>query len=149
MILGTELATDIFSLSFPDEQIALLTSMLAAGDLIGQRADRAYPEKLVLLFHEFKEGGVGNFENEVEFFRDAIRFSAFAQDHVKRILPESSLFLRAHFKSRWKLDEDCYQTATEKNDRHIRTIAERPDGDIRSLLRRNQTLFDGQDYLKR
>jgi hypothetical protein len=148
MILSTELSTNIATLSFPDEEIDLLARLLAAGDLIGQRADRAYPEKLVLLYHEFKEGGIGNFEDEVDFFRDAIRFASFSQDHLKRILPQSSTFLRAHFKTRWGLDEDSYKTATEKNDRHIRTIAGRPDKDIRRLLRRNQKLMDGLGYLK-
>jgi hypothetical protein len=136
MILCTELTTDISAVSFADNQTEFLARILAVGDLIGQRADRAYPEKLLLLYDEFKEGNVGDLKDEIAFLRDSIDFADFARDHIKKTLDKSSEYLCAHFEARWGISEDLYKTATIKNNEYIKEILSMPDTDPVERLRR-------------
>lgn len=140
MILCTELTTDISSLSFVDDQTEFLGRVLEAGDLIGQRADRAYPEKLLLLYHEFKEGNIGNFNDEIDLLRDAIGFSDFAERHLKKTLSQSSEFMSAHFRERWNTSEDLYKRATQKNMEYVKQILSTPGIDPCEQLNRRRML---------
>jgi hypothetical protein len=136
MILCTEISTDISSLSFADGQTEFLGRVLEAGDLIGQRADRAYPEKLLLLYQEFKEGNVGDFQDELDLLRDAIKFSDFVQKHLEKSLRESSKFMSAHFWQRWNISKDLYKKATAKNMEYLEQLLKTPHIDPREHLRR-------------
>ena len=136
MILCTELFTDVSSVSFANGQTEILGRVLGAGDLIGQRADRAYPEKLLLLYHEFEEGDVGDFRDELDFLRDSIRFSDFVVRHLEKTLAESHALMVAHFEARWNLSEDLYQAATQKNMEYVTQILSSPGIDPCECLRR-------------
>jgi hypothetical protein len=140
MILCTDLSSDISEISFDDGQTEFLGRVLEAGDLIGQRADRAYPEKLLLLYHEFKEGNVGDFKDEIDLLQDAIKFSDFVQEHLRKTLDKSSDYMLAHFKARWNIPEDLYQTATAKNMEYVKQILRTPGIDPREYLRRGKVV---------
>jgi hypothetical protein len=137
MILCTELSGDIASVSFGNSQTEFLGRVLEVGDLLGQRADRAYPEKLLLLYREFKEGDVGDFKDEIDLLRDSISFSDFAKKHIKKTLEKSSEYIRAHFATRWNVSEDLYETATKKNMEYVKWILSTPGIDPLEHLRRS------------
>ena len=140
MILCTDLSSNVSELPFDDGQTEFLGRVLEAGDLIGQRADRAYPEKLLFLYHEFKEGNVGDFQDEVALLQDTLKFSEFVKKHLQETLEKSSDYMRAHFKARWNIDEDLYQTATEKNMTYVKKILSTPGIDPRDYLRRGKVI---------
>jgi hypothetical protein len=140
MILCTDLFSDISKLTFDDDQTAFLGRVLEAGDLIGQRADRDYPEKLLLLYHEFKEGNVGDFKNEIDLLRDALSFSEFVKKHLHKTLSKSSDYLLAHFKARWNISEDLYKIATEKNMAYVKKILSTPGIDPVEHLKRGKVV---------
>jgi len=74
LILGTDLAIPWDTLSVQDEEERLSMEILAAADLLGQMADRSYLEKLLFLYYEFKEAGVGGYESAFDVLRKTAGF---------------------------------------------------------------------------
>ena len=66
IILCTDMNADISAISFSSTRIELLGKMLGTADLMAQLAERRYLEKLLYLYHEYKEAGIGDYENEVD-----------------------------------------------------------------------------------
>jgi hypothetical protein len=108
MILCTDLMADIPSINFSSPKIELLGKMLGTADLIAQMADRSYLEKLLFLYHEFREAEMGNFKNEVDFLHQTLKFFEISEKRFKEALDNASRYMVPHFKSRWDIDENLY-----------------------------------------
>ncbi len=48
--------------------------MLGSADLLGQMSDRAYLEKLLFLYKEFREAGIPGFNTEFDIIRKTVDF---------------------------------------------------------------------------
>ena len=113
-----------------------LGMMLSASDLAGQMADRAYLEKLRLLYIELKEGEVEAFQSEEDLFR---KTASFVEHICKRILgaqKELHTYLRTHFRNRCNVDRDLYTTAIKKNVAYLLKILAEGEGHYQSRLHR-------------
>jgi hypothetical protein len=108
MILCTDLMVDITVIDFSSEKIELLGKMLGTADLIAQMADRTYLEKLLFLFHEFREAKMGDFKNEVDFLHQTVNFFEIGTKRFKETLDDTNRFMAPHFKARWDIDENLY-----------------------------------------
>jgi hypothetical protein len=137
MILCTDLMTDIATIDFPGEDIEILGRMINAADLLGQMADRTYLEKLLYLYHEFKEGDVGDYEGEVDILKKTPRFYDFIQNRFEKISDLLDRFMISHFKERWELDTNLYTEAILKQLRYLEKILAIPDTDPRDYLKRD------------
>lgn len=137
MILNTELRADPASITIRDKDCALLGRMLGAADLLAQMADRTYLEKILLLYSEFKEGGIGNFENEIDLLRKSLEFFDVIE---KRLLSFKHWgdYMQNHFKSRWDLDSDLYGQAIEKHKQYLGKLVKMSDAEVLSNLRRGK-----------
>lgn len=111
MILCTDLSTDIQNIHFSSQQIEILGKMLATADLYAQMADRTYLEKLKYLYTEFKEANIGDYESETDLLEKTVGFYEFIEMRVKNDLDSVNRFLYPHFKERWDVDEDLYNSA--------------------------------------
>lgn len=138
MILCTDLAVDITSIEFPSPNVELLGKMLGATDLLAQMADRTYLEKLLFLYHEFKEAKVGGYEGEVDFLRKTIGFYDFISQRLKNTLDATDRFMASHFASRWDIQTNLYHDAIEKQRSYLLQILGVPDSDPRDNLRRGE-----------
>ena len=137
MILCTDLMTDIGTIDFPDADIELLGRMINAADLLGQMADRTYLEKLLYLYHEFKEGRVGDYEGEVDILRKTPRFYNFIQNRMEKISALLDQFIVSHFNARWMLDTNLYAEAIQRQQEFLQKILVMSNGDPRDHLQRD------------
>ena len=140
MVLGTDLATDFDSIEFPSGQIELLGKMLGTADLVAQMADRTYLEKLVALYTEFDEGGVGDYEDEVDLLKKTIGFHDFIKNRMKTVLDSVDWFLKSHFSVRWGIDSNLYEDAMEAQIQYLRKSLETPGFNPVAYFRRFHVL---------
>jgi hypothetical protein len=136
MILCTDLAVDIPAIKFPTSRFELLGKMLGAADLLAQMADRAYLEKLLFLYHEFREAQVGGYKSEVDLLRKTIGFYDFIAKRLKTTLDATDRYMGAHFASRWNIHEDPYQISIENQKNYLHKIMALQDSDPRKYLKR-------------
>lgn len=135
LISCTDLSHDVAQISYPSATIEHLGKLLAAADLIAQMADRVYLEKLLYLYHEFKEGGIGDYTGEVDLLRKTIGFYQFVDERLAPISEMIDRLARRHFTARWDIDANLYQTAIQSQQEYLQFILDQP-GDPRSYLRR-------------
>lgn len=136
MILCTDLAVNLADINFESPEIALLGKMLGAADLVAQMADRSYLEKLLFLYNEFKEAGIGDYKNHLDLLQKTIDFYDFVDNRLTTILASTDRFLDAHFKFRWKVSPNPYRQSIENQHTYLKSILEIPDSDPREYLRR-------------
>jgi len=136
MILCTDLSVDIAKIEFSSRETELLGKMLGAADLLAQMADRTYLCKLLFLYHEFREGRVGDYENEVDLLRKTVGFFDFIGHRLETALGSIHWFVIPHFASRWGIHADMYDEAIEKQKIYLKKILEDSDVDPRDHLRR-------------
>ena len=108
MILYTDLMADFPSINFSSLKIELLGKILGTADLIAQMADRTYLEKLLFLYHEFREAEMGNFKNEVDFLHQTLNFFKISEKRFKETLENTTRYMVPHFKARWDIEENLY-----------------------------------------
>ncbi len=108
MILCTDLLADIPAIEFSSQKIELLGKILGTADLIAQMADRTYLEKLLFLYHEFREAEMGNFKNEVDFLYQTLNFFDISYTRFKETLDNVSRYMVPHFEVRWEIQENLY-----------------------------------------
>lgn len=137
MILSTDLAVDISGISFPSPETELLGKMLASADLLAQMADRAYLEKLLFLYHEFREANVGGYEDELDLLRRTIGFYDFISDRLEAMNVDTNRFLVSHFASRWGIEENLYGKAIQRQQEYLEHILKHPDADPIAYLKRD------------
>jgi hypothetical protein len=137
IILCTDLAVDISTIEFASAKEELLGKMLGSADILAQMADRSYLEKLLFLYHEFKEAGIGDYESEVDLLQKTLAFYDFVAWRLKTALGETDRFMRSHFVSRWGIQEDLYQVAIQNQRNHLIKIMDIPDSDPCNYLRRD------------
>jgi len=132
----TGLTIDIDGIEFESGEIELLGKMLGSADLLGQMADRYYLEKLLFLFHEFREANIGGYESEFDLLRKTIGFYEMTERRLANEFDSVDRFMRSHFRERWNTDEDLYNLAVHRNIDYLHTIIEDHDDDYRELLKR-------------
>ncbi len=132
----TSLSTNINKIQFECQEIELLCKIMGTADLLGQVADRAYLEKLLFLFYEFKEGGVMGYDSELDLLKKTIDFYAMTRKRFASELDSVNEYMRYHFKVRWNLDRDLYMEAIEKSINYLKFILENHEKDCINHLRR-------------
>jgi len=137
MILCTEFTVGITAVEFPGAEIELLGKMLGTADLLAQTADRTYLEKLLFLYREFKEAGIGDYQSEVDLLKKTIGFYDFIARRIATVLDATDRFMHSHFASRWNINANLYQRAIEKQRDYLQQILEIPDSDPRDHLKRD------------
>jgi hypothetical protein len=136
IILCTDMDTDISLISFSSARVELLGKMLGAADLMAQLADRRYLEKLLFLYHECKEAGIADYENEVDILHKAVAFFDFYYERLKTPLDGADRFMRLHFASRWGIDQNLYHEMIDRQKNYLLKILKLPRTDPRDRLRR-------------
>ena len=137
MILCTDLMADITVINFSSEKIELLGKMLGTADLIAQMADRTYLEKLLFLYHEFREAEMGNFKNEVDFLHQTMNFFEVSNKRFKETLDNTSRYMVPHFKARWDIDENLYVLSVNNQRVYLEKIMAEKDKSIYQELKRD------------
>jgi hypothetical protein len=136
IIIGTDLAVDISTIVFTSDKVELLGKMLGSADMLAQMADRIYLEKLLFLYSEFKEAGIGDYESQVDLLQKTLAFYDFIAQRLKTTLDATDRFVSSHFASRWGTHANLYHVAIAKQRNYLEQILEIQDSDPRAHLRR-------------
>jgi hypothetical protein len=136
MILCTDLMAHIHAIKFSSEKIELLGKMLGTADLIAQMADHTYLEKLLFLYHEFKEADIGNFKNEIDFLHHTLDFFEVSNKRFKDTLGNTSRYMVPHFKARWGINENLYILSLENQRKFLEKIMADKDKSVYQELKR-------------
>ncbi len=136
MILATDLALSLGDVIFPDPASRRLGMILATVDLLSQMSSRIYLEKLLFLYRELAEGGVDQFENELDLLVKTRPFYRFIEERLAGPLEGMDRFMRLHFESAFGVDADPYRQYARKNMIYLCSLLECRE-DYRSELRRD------------
>ncbi len=136
MILCTDLNVDMSAVSFPTAETELLGLLLGSADILAQMADRTYLEKLLFLYYEFIEGGVGDYNSEVDLLRKTMGFYDFIDQRMEKTSHMTDRFMRLHLSSRWDIKTNLYMDSIEGQKNYLKHILEMPDSDPRTHLKR-------------
>ena len=136
LIMGTDLAIPWDKLEFADENDRTAAAILAAADLLGQMADRAYLEKLLFLYYEFREAGIGGYKTAFDIL---MKTSSFYEGTAKRLdgpLGCVSHDAKAHFAARCGENRDLYREAIDRQMEYLDGIMHDSSVNFRKRLRR-------------
>jgi len=136
MILGTDLARQWKDLSFESDEEKLGAEILAASDLLGQMADRAYLEKLLFLYYEFREAGIGGYDTSFDILKKTAAFYKSTKDRLGGPLGRVSGKAKEHFRDRHGLDRDLYREAIERQMAYLDSIIADDKTNFRTKLKR-------------
>ena len=114
MILCTDLMADIPAINFSSTKTEMLGKILGTADLIAQMADHTYLEKLLFLYHEFREADIGDFKSEIDLLCQTLNFFDISDERFKKTLDNKSKYMVPHFKARWDINENLYILSLEK-----------------------------------
>lgn len=138
MIHCTDLSVDISTISFQSAVVEVLGKMLGAADLLAQMSDRKYLEKVLFLYHEFKEGMVDGYEGEVDILRKTFGFYDLIAQRLETALDGADRFILPHLVDRWDIHIDLYHQAIQNQKNYLHQILAIPNSDLRDYLRREK-----------
>lgn len=136
VLKGTSLDAKLSKIKFESPEIELLCKMTGTADLMGQMADRTYLEKLLFLFYEFRQGGIGGYDTELELLNKTSDFYAMAEARLIKELDDVKKYMPFHFKARWNHDRDLYMEAIEKHMAYLKFTMKNHEKEYRDYLRR-------------
>lgn len=117
-----------------DEQEA--GAALGSADLVGQMSDRAYLEKLLFLYYEFKEAGFPGYDTEFDILRKTLGFYEITIKRLDGELGGVRSLARRHFAARWGVDRDLCAEAMERQMDYLRGILADATTNFRKKLKR-------------
>ncbi len=137
MIEATDMGQRVQEIPFRNVAVKRQAQALGSADLLAQMADRAYLEKLFLLYREFEEAGVGGYASELTLLEQT---ESFYENTVKTRLAEdmehAQRWMPLHFARRFGAAVDPYQTSIIKNIEYLRAVLERTRKECREHFRR-------------
>lgn len=136
LIWGTDLGMGWDSLGFVDDQERTLAAIVATADLLGQMADRSYLEKLLFLFYEFQEAGIGNYQSAFDVLKTTRSFYEAMRLRMDTVLERAYVRAQAHFSSRYQIHDNLYITAIERQLVYLKTIMDDTTANFRKKLKR-------------
>ncbi len=137
MILLTDLSVDPESVEFETPNGEFLGKMLAAADLLAQLSDRTYLEKLLFLYREFKEAGIGDYSGERHLLEQTVHFYDMVAHRLDSIFDKGLQFMQAHLFARWNIQSNLYREAISNQKQYLQQILEDPDTNHRNHFKRD------------
>ncbi|MGA7751132.1 MAG: hypothetical protein WCA63_13435 [Gallionella sp.] len=136
MLGGTDPALNFSRIDFPDERTRMLGQIVATADLTGQMADRAYLEKLLFLYLEFKEAHFGNYQNMFDLLRQTKSFYGATRGKLDGPLGRLYVKLAYHFKEMLGVENNYYLESIEKNIAYLEKVIAQDEAEYLSMLKR-------------
>lgn len=136
MILGTDLGRPWETLTFESEKERIAAEILATADLLGQMADRAYLEKLLFLYYEFREAGIGGYDRAFDILKKTAGFYESTKHRLDVTLGRVSGRMNDHFKTRHGVNRDLYSESVIRQMSYLDTIIADDSTNFRKKLRR-------------
>ena len=136
IILSTDPALTFSQLVFPSDRTRLLGMIVGTSDLTGQMADRAYLEKLLFLYLEFKEANFGNFQSVHDMLCQTGKFYETTRKKLDEELGGMYDQLKFHFKDTLGVENNYYLESIEKNIAYLSQIISLNEAEYPHVLKR-------------
>lgn len=136
LIACTDLCHLPWDLGFPTEEEAMAGAVLGTADLLGQMGDRAYLEKLLFLYYEFREAGFPGYQTEFDILRNTLGFYDQTRKRLDEGLGGLSRYAREHFFRRFRTDRDVYMESIEHQMEYLKGILADSSTNFRKKLHR-------------
>ncbi len=136
LITGTDLNNGFPQAAFHDEGERKAGILLATADLLGQMADRAYLEKLIFLYRELREAGIGDYKTEFDILRTTLGFYKIIRERLDGPLMGAYREVQMHFKLRFGVDRNLYMEAIERQMQYLEGIIADDTANFRKKLKR-------------
>ncbi len=145
LIRCTGLSVDLDTIAFSSEDERYAGCLMGTADLLGQMSDRAYLEKLIFLYNEFREAGIPGFNTEFDILRKTVDFYEITLARLKG--PYQAVFevARRHFRDRHGIDENLYMDAIHRHIAYLHKIIEDDTTNFRHKLKRGPWI-EGQEH---
>ena len=144
MMLTTDRSLNFSQLEFPDERARLLGKIVGTADLTGQMADRAYLEKLLFLYLEFKEAHYGNYQSIHDLLRQTHTFYEATRKKLDGDLGGLYTKLSFHFKDTLGVDKNYYLESIEKNIAYLAKVTLLNETEYLPMLKRDRIVEKAQ-----
>ena len=123
LIMCTILNLSPDQIPFRSKEVKMIGKIVGSADLMAQMADRAYLEKLLLLYEEFEEAGLPGYKSEFELLQKTEDFyKLVARKRLAEDFDNVAAFMRPHFKERWNIDRDLYDEAISSQIHYLKAI---------------------------
>lgn len=136
MIQCTGLSVSLNKIEFSSLQEKVAGSILGTADLLGQMADRVYLEKLLFLYHEFREAGIEGYNTAYDIIWKTVTFYETIKKKLNTDYKRVYQFSRYHFRDRFNIDRNLYIQAIEKNISYLKTLTKDDSTNFRKGLKR-------------
>jgi hypothetical protein len=118
-ILCTNPAIAFADIKFSSDRARDLARVVGTADLVGQMADRAYLEKLLLLYFEFKEANMGDFKDMHDLLARTHDFYSMTRQKLDHSLGCYYNYLLPHFRDWFQIEKNYYMDSIEKNIQYL------------------------------
>ena len=136
-ILCTNPAIAFPDIEFRSERARDLARIVGTADLVGQMADRAYLEKLLFLYTEFREAEIGGFSNVHDLLAKTHEFYAVTKNKLDKSLGCFYEYLLPHFRDWFNVETNYYMDSIDKNIKYLlRVISESNEQTLFGNLKR-------------
>lgn len=148
MILGTEHTKPFTRIEFSDDRSRMIARIVATADITGQMADRAYLEKLLFLYLEFKEAHFGSYKSMYELLSKTNRFYDETRKKLDDALGGIYRKLEFHFLDTLGVSNNYYLESIEKNMTYLKKIVSQDEAAYLTMLKRNGIKEKSHSLLK-
>lgn len=138
LIKCTGLSTDLQSIPFDSHEEKIAGCMLGTADIIGQMSNRAYLEKLLFLYYEFKEANIPGLDSEFDILKNTIAFYKITKDRMKKDYMNCFEYAQTHFHQRLSIDRNLYMDAINRQINYISKIIKDDSTNFRHKLKRGE-----------
>jgi hypothetical protein len=99
-------------------------------------SDRAYLEKLLFLYYEFREAGFEGYETEFDILRKTLVFYESIMHRLNNTLLSSYRYIETHFAVRHGVQENLYLKAINRQMAYLKEIIRDESSNFRAKLKR-------------
>ncbi len=135
LISGTNMDVSDTGL-FRTEEEKIAGALLATADLLGQMSDRAYLEKLIFLYKELREAGIGDYRTEFDILRSTLGFYRIVRERLDGPLLGMYTHAALHFEKRFGIVRNLYVEAIERQMQYLEKIIADDSTNFRRKLKR-------------
>jgi hypothetical protein len=136
LIQSTDLKTDFAMIIFPSEEEQDAGAILGSADILGQMSDRAYLEKLLFLYHEFREAGIPGYETEFDILKKTRDFYEAVKGRLRDTYLHVFELAHHHFRERYEVNQNLYIVAVDRQMAYLDKIIGDQNTNFRHKLKR-------------
>ncbi|HLA35192.1 MAG TPA: hypothetical protein VJ001_10055 [Rhodocyclaceae bacterium] len=136
-------------LTFDSREQHLSAAAMASADLLGQMSNRAYLERLLLLYLEYAEADFGGFVDYHDLLEKTLTFYRHVRVRLERDLKGVSFLLTHHFNAQKGVERNYYADAIHRNLDYLERLLQHERATRLRYLRRGDAADRLLEFLKR